>query len=475
MSKKIIYLLSLLMALSLVFASCKKNGAGTGPDIGNNPPHEEDNTTGVVNVDTGLVDSFDKLPADKVIKKETIFEGDGVNYLRNPVIVVMGAQSNQVAVFAEKRYKSKGADNDVGINGESAVDIVYRFSGNAGVRFGAEAIVGKGAAGPKDSHGAPIVYKVGDNKVVVVASAGGGIARTSEAAHTAGQGTETKPDSKIEYIVGTLSGESFTWGAWTEVQFSASGDLLKKVQEQKAPNGDNYTQMGTHSAKGHVATDGQTLMLPVVMAQQGVIGSGAKELMGVYFVTGKVNDNTVAWTDTTKHIEFKTQNNANFSEFKETRVIDDNNSTDLTDVKYIAVPNPGYGADTYGLGEGPANQPTPSAISGHFGSPGYLTLNWYGAKNYTPTEYSQGVSSEKKSLFLGVKTQNTDVTLYLVAQNTLTSEGSYLVNAIGKSGSIDVLGDGTVVTAAEEGSNGDRNYYTSFTRYSQAYLTSLLK
>ena len=471
MSKKIIYLLSLLMALSLVFASCKKNGAGTGPDIGNNPPHEEDNTTGVVNVDTGLVDSFDKLPADKVIKKETIFEGDGVNYLRNPVIVVMGAQSNQVAVFAEKRYKSSGADNDVGINGKDAVDIVYRFSGNAGVRFGAEAIVGKGAAGPKDSHGAPVVYKVGDNKVVVVASAGGGIARTSEAAHTAGQGTETKPDSKIEYIVGTLSGETFTWGDWTEVQFSASGDLLKKVQEQKAPNGDSYTQMGTHSAKGHV--NNNTLMLPVVMAQQGVVGSGAKELMGVYFVTGELSGETVTWKDTTKTIKFEnTTSTPGFSKFKETRVVA---GASTADVKYIAVPNPGYGADTYGLGDGDVNQPNASAISGHFGSPGYLTLDWYGAKNYTPTQYSTGTGSEKKSLFLGVKKQNTDVTLYLVVQNTLTSEGSYLVNAVGKSGSIDVLGDGTVVTAAEEGSNGDRNYYTSFTRYSQGYLTSLLK
>ena len=472
MSKKIIYLLSLLMALSLVFASCKKNSVTDA--IGENtPPKEEDNSQDA-NQNTGLYDDYNKIPANEVVKKETIFEGDGVNYLRNPVIVVMGPQSNQVAVFAEKRYKSKGADNDVGINGTSAVDIVYRFSGNAGIRFGAEAIVGKGAAGPKDSHGAPVVYKVGDNKVVVVASAGGGIARTTEEAKTAGQGTETKPDSKIEYIVGTLEGETFKWGAWTEVQFSASGDLLKKVQEQKAPNGDSYTQMGTHSAKGHVATSGQTqtLMLPVVMAQQGVVGSGAKELMGVYFVKGTVDNNTVKWEDTAKHIEFNTKNNANFSVFKETRVID---GTSVENVKYIAVPNPDYGVSTFGLGSDSSSQPQASAISGHFGSPGYLTLNWYGAQNYVPTDYSKGTSSEKKSLFLGVKTQNTDVTLYLVAQDTLQSEGSYLVNAIGKSGSIDVLGDGTVVTAAEEGSNGDRNYYTSFTRYSQKYLTTLLK
>lgn len=471
MSKKIIYLLSLLMALSLVFASCKKNSVTDA--IGENtPPKEEDNSQDA-NQSTGLYDDYNKIPANEVVKKETIFEGDGVNYLRNPVIVVMGPQSNQVAVFAEKRYKSPGADNDVGINGTSAVDIVYRYSGNAGIRFGSETIVGKGAAGPKDSHGAPVVYKVADNKVVVVASAGGGIARTSEEAKTAGQGTETKPDSKIEYIVGTLEGETFKWGAWTEVQFSASGDLLKKVQEQTAPNGDKYTQMGTHSAKGHVPAN-NTLILPVVMAQQGVVGSGAKELMGVYFVTGELSGEAVTWKDTTKTIIFAKGNNDNFSQFKETRIIAGNNSTDLTDVKYIAIPNPDYGASTYGLGEA-VNQPTPSSLSGHFGSPGYLTLNWYGAQNYVPTDYSKGTSSEKKSLFLGVKTQTTDVTLYLVAQDTLQSEGSYLVNAIGKSGSIDVLGDGTVVTAAEEGSNGDRNYYTSFTRYSQKYLTTLLK
>ena len=39
MSKKIIYLLSLLMALSLVFASCKKNNSITGGDIAT-PPDE---------------------------------------------------------------------------------------------------------------------------------------------------------------------------------------------------------------------------------------------------------------------------------------------------------------------------------------------------------------------------------------------------------------------------------------------------
>lgn len=472
MSKKIIYLLSLLMALSLVFASCKKNSVTDA--IGENtPPKEEDNSQDA-DQNTGLYDDYNKIPANEVVKKETIFEGDGVNYLRNPVIVVMGSQSNQVAVFAEKRYKSPGADNDVGINGTSAVDIVYRYSGNAGIRFGSETIVGKGAAGPKDSHGAPVVYKVADNKVVVVASAGGGIARTSEEAKTAGQGTETKPDSKIEYIVGTLEGETFQWGEWTEVKFSKSGDLLEKVQTIDSPNG-KYMQMGTHSAKGHVPAN-NTLILPVVMAQQGVVGSGAKELMGVYFITGKVDNNSsVTWTDSTKYIVFEKGNNNNFSKFKETRIIAGNNSTDLTDVKYIAVPNPDYGVSTFGLGSDSSSQPQASAISGHFGSPGYLTLKWYGDTVYTPKDYSKGLGSTEKSLFLGVKTQNTDVTLYLVAQNTLQSEGSYLVNAVGKSGSIDVLGDGTVVTAAEEGSNGDRNYYTSFTRYSQKYLTTLLK
>lgn len=472
MSKKIIYLLSLLMALSLVFASCKKNGLD--PNNGGlEPPKEEDNTAGKIDAETGLVtdDQVSSLPADKPLKKVTIFKGDANNYLRNPVVVVMGENRDTPVVFAEKRYNGPGAANDVGIDGKATVDVVYKVGAQSGQNFGAETIVSTGATGPNTSHGAPVVFKVGDNQVVVVASAGAGIARTEEAA-------SAKVGSKIEYAVGTLSGTSFTWDTpWTEIKIDNSS-LLDTIKKIKTGNGtDNFEQMGTQAARGYVGgTDNKTLILPVVMAQQGTTSS-VKELMGVYFVKGTVSGNTVNWANlgTDARVVFTAKSDANFSTHKESQVIA---GASESDVKYVAVPSP-WGnpvTDNYGLGTGKTDQPKATDIKGHDGAPGYLAFKWYGATSYKASDYK--TQQADKGLFLGVKNAAANITLYLVDKDTLEKTGranGFELNAIGKSGSIDVLGDGTVVTAAEEGNNGDRNYYTSFTRYSQSYLASILQ
>ena len=474
MSKKIIYLLSLLMALSLVFASCKKNSNNPLEGGGFEPPKEEDNTQGIVG-DDGLTkdNQFSSLPSDKPLKKATIFQGDENNYLRNPVIVVMGEKRNIPVVFAEKRYKSSGAANDVGIDGANSVDVVYKVSGNSGQKFEAETIVGKGASGFKDSHGAPVVFKVGNDKVVVVASAGAGIARTEQEA-------SQKDPSRIDYIVGTLNGTTFTWGTWTEVKLSAEGDLLKAVKEINTGNaGLKFEQMGTQAARGFVeeSSGAKTLILPVVMAQQGKLNSGVKELMGVYLLKGTVNNNTVTWTKLNSN-SYQAKSDANFSKYKESQVI----AKDGSNYKAIAVPSPWGSPRTsnFGLATiGGTSSVNEIAIPGHDGAPGYLAFKWYGADTYTPSSYKNQAAD--KALFLGVRDDTTDITLYLVNKDTLQVEGKlngFKLNSVGKSGSIDVLGDGTVVTAAEEGrmNKGDssRNYYTSFTRYSQNYLNTIL-
>ena len=466
MRKKIIYLLSLLMALSLVFASCKKNN-GLDPNNGGlEPPKEEDNTAGIVG-DDGLTkdDQFSSLPSDKPLKKATIFQGDENNYLRNPVIVVMGKDRNIPVIFAEKRYRSSGAANDVGIDGINSVDVVYKVSVNSGQKFEAETIVGKGATGPNDSHGAPVVFKVGDDKVVVVASAGAGIARTDKAA-------AYKVNSRIDYAVGTLNGTTFTWNTgWTEVKFSNDGDLLVAIKKISP-----FDQMGTQAARGYV--DGNNkLILPVVMAQQGTT-SDVKELMGVYLLEGTVSDNTVTWKDLNNNYSYEAKTENSFSKYKESQVIGGSSPN----YKAIAVPSPWgnprtttFGLTTMGTSKSVADINT----LGHDGAPGYLAFKWFGTTTYKPSEYKNQTAD--KALFLAVKDNTSNITLYLVNKDTLQVEGKstgYVLNSVGKSGSIDILGDGTVVTAAEEGrmNKGDssRNYYTSFTRYSQSYLNTIL-
>mgnify|MGYP004623688619 CR=1 FL=1 len=480
MNKKIIYLLSLVMALSLVFASCKKN-SGFDPNNGGgfDPPKEEDNTKDLIS-NNGLTkdDQFSNLPADKPLKKATIFQGDENNYLRNPVIVVMGADRNIPVVFAEKRYKSSGADNDVGIDGKNSVDVVYKVSKNSGQKFEAETIVSKGATGATDSHGAPVVFRVSDTQVVVVASAGAGIARTDE---TASQ----KVASRIDYAVGTLNGTTFTWNThWTEVKLSGgsgSDKLLDKVKAISTGNtGLRFDQMGTQPARGFV--DNNTLILPVVMAQQGKLGDGVKELMGVYLLKGTVSGNTVAWTalegNNYDSYSYEAKSDGNFSKYKESQVIAKNGNG----YKAIAVPSP-WGSTrtaTFGLTTIKSKSVADINTLGHDGAPGYLAFKWYGATAYKPSEYKTQTTPDK-ALFLGVKDDTANITLYLVNKDTLKVEGKstgYVLNPVGKSGSIDILGDGTVVTAAEEGrmNKGDasRNYYTSFTRYSQSYLNTIL-
>ena len=475
MSKKIIYLLSLLMALSLVFASCKKNN-GLDPNNGGlEPPKEEDNTAGIIG-DDGLTkdDQFSSLPQDKPLKKATIFQGDENNYLRNPVIVVMGEKRNIPVVFAEKRYRSSGAANDVGIDGINSVDVVYKVSVNSGQKFEAETIVGKGATGPTDSHGAPVVFRVSDTQVVVAASAGAGIARTDKEA-------SQKDPSRIDYIVGTLNDTTFTWGTWTEVKLSAAGDLLEAVKKINTGNaGLKFEQMGTQAARGFVeeSNSAKTLILPVIMAQQGKLNSGVKELMGVYLLKGTVNGNNVTWEALNKNSSYQAKSDANFSKYKESQVI----AKDGDNYKAIAVPSP-WGnprTTTFGLTTIKSKSVADISTLGHDGAPGYLAFKWYGTTAYIPSKYTENNTADK-ALFLGVKDDTANITLYLVNKDTLKVEGKstgYVLNPVGKSGSIDILGDGTVVTAAEEGrmNKGDasRNYYTSFTRYSQSYLNTIL-
>ena len=133
MSKKIIYLLSLLMALSLVFAGCKK--AGTAP--GGEGPTKEDEVKPPSNLgSTGLFDTQTKLDEykEKPIQQSTeVAKYENGNYMRNPVITVVGGST--VVVFYEIRYQTAGAGNDVALTGENAVSIAYVQSKDSGISF----------------------------------------------------------------------------------------------------------------------------------------------------------------------------------------------------------------------------------------------------------------------------------------------------------------------------------------------------
>ena len=479
MSKKIIYLLSLLMVLSLVFASCKKNGAG---DIsGTIPDNSNDNSPTTEN---GLADSEDWLNknSEDTIKNEPIpnFQTTGgVAYFRNPVIVVMGTAKSDVVVFAEKRYKSPGTDNDIGINGETATDIVYISSTDSGKKWGVPGIVGRASqsTGGADAVAAPVVFKVDDTTVVVVASAGAGLSRVSQNYTSRGDGSQK---SQLKYTVGKYSAGSFTWSEWNNGDMTST--IESAISKASVFNTQDGKQFATHSGKGFVSGNGNNakLYLPVTVSDQGKNGSSKEEMGNIMFI-GTYNGNTVTWNEVNSSA-VKFDVSGGFSQHKESRVLEASGDS-ANQIQYIAVGNPWYSPANDNIGySSQSGQKPKNTIPGSEGSPSYLVVDkWYGQTGYDPTKYSTANPNKTQRLFAHVKSRISTITMYALQEANFASEGTpYTVKAypedntpLAKSSSMDVLGDGTIVMVAEQGGN-EREYFIVYKRFTQKFLATKL-
>ncbi|WP_455144346.1 exo-alpha-sialidase [Brachyspira pilosicoli] len=481
MSKKIIYLLSLLMALSLVFASCKKNGAGdisgTVPDNGFDNSPDTDNGLAP---DQGWLDSNSEAP----IKNEEIpnFQTTGgVAYFRNPVVVVMGDAGSDVVVFAEKRYKSPGTGNDIGIDGNTATDIVYISSTDSGKKWGVPGIVGRNvqSQGGIDAVASPVVFKVDSKTVVVVASAGAGLSRVNQ--NYENRGSDESQKSQLKYTVGTYSAGTFVWTEWN------SGDMTTTVKNAIDAAGTTFTtvngkQFATHSGKGIVSGSGNNakLYLPVTVSDQGN-NSSPKEEMGNIMFIGTYNSSTVNWNKV-ENSQVKFDVSGGFSQHKESRVVEVSGDN-ANQIQYIAVGNPWYSPanNNIGYSSQSGNKPA-NTIPGSEGSPSYVVVDkWYGQTSYDPTQYSTQNPNKSQRLFAHVKTRNDTITMYALQEANFAKEGKdYTVigypqdtTALAKSSSMDVLGDGTIIMVAEQGGN-EREYYLVYKRFTQKFLATQL-
>ena len=452
MSKKIIYLLSLLMALSLVFAGCKK--ASTAPT--GEGPTKEDEVKPPTNLDnTGLFDTQTKLDEykEKPIQQSTeVAKYENGNYMRNPVITVVGGST--VVVFYEIRYQTAGSGNDVALTGENAVSIAYVQSKDSGISFSTTGmgepkfVGGAASSGAADAHGAPIVFNTGD-KIVVVASAGIGL---SSGVYQAG----TK-ESKLEYSVADIKDNTVgEFSKWTEIKPADKGNITTH----------GYTQYGTHSARGTVV-DG-TLLLPVTLADY----TQNPSKFGYVLYTGKVNGTDVTWTATTKKVDMPNSGGV----VKETRIP---KGTSDSDYVYLAV-----SSDKVRISQGKNDSnPTETPIVGSDGSAGTLVVNnWQGATSYDPKTYTTN-SGTKQAILSHVLGTEQNLAIRLVDENFANQTsgnfalgGAYEANA--KSSSMDVLKDGTIVMIAEGGKVTDaatRPFYIYFSRFSQAYIANQTK
>lgn len=451
MSKKIIYLLSLLMALSLVFAGCKK--ASTAPT--GDGPTKEDEVKPPSNLgSTGLFDTQAKLDEykEKPIQQSTeVAKYENGNYMRNPVITVVGGST--VVVFYEIRYQTAGAGNDVALTGENAVSIAYVQSKDSGISFSTTGmgepkfVGGAASSGASDAHGAPIVFNTG-KEIVVVASAGIGL---SSGVYQAG----TK-ESKLQYSVATITGNTVgDFGSWKDI-----------TVDQNTIKGYGYTQFGTHSARGTIADDGKTLLLPVTLADY----TQNPSKFGYVLYTGTVSGDSVTWTQKGNKVDMPNGSGV----VKETRIP---KGTSDSDYVYLAV-----SSDRVRISQGKnSGNPTETPIVGSDGSAGTLVVNnWQGATSYDPNNANGGTKQAILSHVLGTE-QN--LAIRLVDENFANQTsgnfalgGAYEANA--KSSSMDVLKDGTIVMIAEGGKVTDaatRPFYIYFSRFSQAYIANKTK
>ncbi|WP_286032559.1 sialidase family protein [Brachyspira pilosicoli] len=482
MSKKIIYLLSLLMALSLVFASCKKNAAGTG-DL---TPPPVDNETGKedANQDTGLFEDYNKIPVSGAIREYEVFQNTGRDTYRNPVVVSVG--NGVVFAFGELRYETPGAANDVGINGENTVDIVYKSSANSGYDWDSQLKYVGGQAGSKENaHGAPNVFLLGNNKIVVVATAGGGIGRTAYKVGETG-----KVESRVEYIFGTISGTEISWGKWTEVQLSSS-KIIDEIKKVKAATGreEVFNQYGTAPGRGVVLNSGSNILLSLVVANQGSTKTEAdiRELMGRYVLKGTVAGNTITWEAVEGQPIAYTTQNVTLGPWKETQLY---GGTD-TEPKFFVVPSPWAPSSVknlkLGRAKGKNQTPTATSIVASEGAAGYvdLTGKWFGKNTYNPKDLKNGGNY---SILTHVQETGANLAMYVLdnASDNFDVKGTWKVSipevtgTAAKSSSIDVLPDGTIIAGFEfgrpaevpEGFDANKLYKVFFARYSQAYIAN---
>lgn len=482
MSKKIIYLLSLLMALSLVFASCKKNGpTDPGGNIDNGFDNDPTTETGLA-PDAGWLEDNSKTPI-KNAEIPNFQTTGGVAYFRNPVVVVMGAKKNHVAVFAEKRYLSAGSANDIGVDGKTATDIVCIISKDAGKTWGVPQIVGRTSEAKSDGSDAvasPVVFKVEANKVVVVASAGAGLSRISQ------DYDSRDPKSKLNYAVGTYDETSgFNWeSGWQDMT-----DSIKTVVD-KYKNGNNgltYSQFAVHSGRG-VVDASKNLYLAVTIADQGRNGDD-HEAMGNIIFKAPFNSGNLTWTEVVNNgsaVKFDTTGSGKtgYSKFKESRIIAaENNASSASQVQYIAVGNPYTSPANNHIGHGSQIAGAPAnTIPGSEGSPSYLVVsNWQGQNSYDPNTYDMTTGNPQR-LFAHVKTRNDSITMYGLQDANFAQDGTktYTVvlhpddnSTLAKSSSMDVLGDGTIIMVAEQ-SGSEKAYKVVFKRFTQKFLATEL-
>ena len=376
-------------------------------------------------------------------------------YRRSPVIATFGGSSatekHKIVAVMEMRYGRSG-ERDVAIDGNSLVQITYQYSHNSGNNFGPyDQPVGPDIGNdPANSRGAPVVFVGSDNSTVgVVAAAGGGM----------------YGNSQLKIIKGTAgdSADTITWGDWADLKF-ADGELEKVTNEsaRSDPNtailayikqkmdgtslqgkGGNFTANAFYLKSGLGGVNGQNWVLAVTALDINTSSHGNFGILVLYsedagatwkfgpYAKPKGGADTVPWWP-----------NDTSSDYRESQVVAFDGST----VTIVAAPNTIHDSQPRQMYvfSGQYNQPDAELTESRTGiteATGGIGL----AQNPKNTSEYYLINTRKR-----VAQYNKILTIAKTDLGMNTEYASMKMTGVSGVGSVAALGDGSLVTIAEE-------------------------
>lgn len=461
--KSKLFILMAVLLLAWVGVSCKNKKPG---ETGGMELEKPDNVTNKVGDDQGVMipDEMNNWN-DKFIQIRLMaVSGDG-GYYRNPVIATFG-QGKRVKVITvmEKRFGDSGAQ-DVAVNGETQVELLYQVSDNSGYEFGNETTIGASASGnPDNSRGAPVVFvdesDTGSDEVIVVAAAGSGF-----------EGERKAPGSQIKMIKGKPSGKTMIWEEWSELNITNTTDGKTGsegiVSYMKEKMGNEYNTVYLRSGQGR--RNGSTLVLPLCAVRR----EGSSAYFGTLVIYSTDGGNSWKFGPYKKAQGSIASGGSYSSEYREAKGI-------LLDNTTITVLAPYYSYNDSvprGMGLWTGDYTQDSELSGPTQTG--ITEAMGGNELAKNTKYT-GYDVNANTYYLintanRVPAYNKDLTLYITTKDMNTGVSLNMTDVSGV-GSVAVLEDGSLVTLAEEAfAEGSRANQTRFNLVQRRFTPGYIK
>ena len=357
-------------------------------------------------------------------------------HYRIPAIIV--ADNGNIIAIADNRYNHGG---DIGVT-DGLIDVVYRVSKDGGKSWSEAKIMGNRSTSSKRSEalskGDPLVFKANDGDLVCMAVAGGGF----------GNATVATP-SRMVRSVSTDNGEN--WSNWEEV----GRDLIQKIKTQF---GKGLPKAFAPSGRGLTLKDGT-----FAAAMIGQVNKGG--LYGLYVYS---RDKGLNW-DCADQFIAGTGGNGSWNEPKIIAELDDgkllmsvrNQDKDKKRMYAISTDVPFNGKCSW-----------PLALSAwNFG------CGVVDAEGVVWTRQNKHDKTRIIHIQAGPKYRN-GLRLYVSEDQGQNFPKYYEITAsdgadphgVGYS-SLDVAGDGTIVTLAEERTKTGKYYDIVFRRYNMKTIT----